>query len=70
MCLYRRLGVSEGSTRAILEHPFFANVDVEGIKNGTVTPEFIPTPNQHHEPLSNLMPVRPFNGDQTLFHDF
>lgn len=68
--LCRRLGVSEGSTRAILEHPFFANVDVEGIKNGTLTPEFTPTPNQHHEPLSNLMPVRPFNGDQTLFHDF
>ncbi len=62
--------MSEGSTRVILEHPFFANVDVEGIKNGKIVPEFIPTANQNHEPLSNLMPVRPFNGDQTLFADF
>jgi hypothetical protein len=65
-----RLGVQEGSTRCILDHPFFSNVDIEGIKKGTVVPEFIPAPNQHHEPLSNLMPVRPFNGDQSLFTDF
>jgi serine/threonine protein kinase/CRP-like cAMP-binding protein len=65
-----RIGVQEGSTRSILNHPFFANIDIEGIKNHTVVPEFIPIPNQHHEPLSNLMPVRPFNGDQTLFAEF
>lgn len=65
-----RLGVQEGSTRCILDHPFFANVDIEGIKNGKVVPDFIPVPNQHHEPLSNLMPVRPFNGDQSLFAEF
>ena len=71
LCIFhRRLGVQEGSTRAILDHPFFANVDIEGIKNRTVVPEFTPAPNQHHEPLSNLMPVRPFNGDQSLFAEF
>ncbi len=62
--------MQEGSTRAILDHPFFSNVDIEGIKSRSVVPEFIPTPNAHHEPLSNLMPVRPFNGDQSLFAEF
>jgi hypothetical protein len=66
----RRLGVQEGSTRRILDHPFFSTVDIDAISNGTFVPEFIPVPNQHHEPLSNLMPVRPFNGDQTLFAEF
>lgn len=65
-----RIGVMEGSTRSILNHAFFASVDIEGIKSLTHVPEFIPIPNQHHEPLSNLMPVRPFNGDQSLFSEF
>ena len=68
--LCRRIGVMEGSTRSILNHAFFASVDIEGIKGLTHVPEFIPIPNQHHEPLSNLMPVRPFNGDQSLFSEF
>lgn len=65
-----RLGVQEGSTRCILDHAFFANVNIEAIKNRTLVPEFIPVANQHHEPLSNLMPVKPFNGDQSLFAEF
>lgn len=65
-----RIGTQEGSTRAILDHPFFSGSDVEGIGSGSVVPEFIPSVNTHHEPLSNLMPVRPFNGDQGLFADF
>lgn len=67
---FRRLGIQEGSTRAILDHPFFAKVDVEGIKQMRVVPEFIPSSNQHHEPLSSLMPVKPFHGDQMLFKEF
>lgn len=66
----RRIGVQEGSTRCILDHPFFSILDIEAIKNQTAVPEFIPIANQHHEPLSNLMPVRPFNGDQSLFAEF
>jgi hypothetical protein len=66
----RRIGVQEGSTRCILDHAFFSGMDLEGIKNQTVVPEFVPTAHTQHEPLSSLMPVRPFNGDQLLFTDF
>jgi len=65
-----RIGVQEGSTRCILDHPFFSGLDVDGIKNCTFAPEFTPVPHSQHEPLSNLMPVRPFNGDQSLFTEF
>eukprot|EP01038_Epipyxis_sp_PR26KG_P007545 gene7545-10280_t len=65
-----RIGVQEGSTRAILDHAFFGNCDINAIKNLTAVPDFIPHPQNHHEPLSSLMPVRPFNGDQSLFADF
>jgi hypothetical protein len=66
----RRIGVQEGSTRCILDHPFFAAVDKTGVYNMTVVPSFIPAHNHNHDPLSNLMPVKPFNGDQHLFAEF
>lgn len=65
-----RLGVQGGSTRTILDHPFFNGTPIEEIKNLTYVPEFIPKPNRHHEPLSNLQPVKPFHGDQSLFSEF
>lgn len=65
-----RIGVQEGSTRCILDHPFFAGVDTAGVANLTVVPQFIPQHNHNHDPLSNLMPVKPFNGDQHLFAEF
>lgn len=65
-----RIGVQEGSTRAILEHPFFNGVDKNGVRDMKVVPDFVPAVNNTHEPLSNLMPVRPFNGDQSLFKEF
>jgi hypothetical protein len=36
----------------------------------SLTPSFIPGHNHNHDPLSNLMPVKPFNGDQHLFAEF
>jgi len=65
-----RIGVQEGSTRCILDHPFFSSVDKDGVHNMTVVPSFIPGHNHNHDPLSNLMPVKPFNGDQHLFAEF
>ena len=65
-----RIGVQEGSTRCILDHPFFKDVDTAGVANITVVPSFIPGHNHNHDPLSNLMPVKPFNGDQHLFAEF
>ena len=68
--VFRRIGVQEGSTRCILDHPFFAAVDKEGVFKMTTVPSFIPQHNHNHDPLSNLMPVKPFNGDQHLFAEF
>jgi len=36
--------VQEGSTSKILDHPFFAALDLNQLKNGTLAPEFIPEP--------------------------
>ena len=74
ICIYahrhRRIGVHNGSTKRILEHPFFAKLDLAAVKEGKAKPEFIPSATTSHEPLSNLMPVKPFNGDQKVFADF
>ena len=68
--LHRRIGVQEGSTRCIIDHPFFANIDSQAVHDMTLVPQFIPAHNNTHDPLSNLMPVKPFNGDQHLFAEF
>lgn len=36
--------MQEGSTNKILDHPFFAALDLTQLKNGTLAPEFIPEP--------------------------
>ena len=66
----RRIGVQEGSTRRILDHPFFAKIDGNHLRNGTLVPEFIPEPQSYHEPISTLKPVKAFSGDQKQFKDF
>jgi len=65
-----RLGVHEGSTKCIADHVFFSVLDLAALSEGKVVPEYIPSKSTVHEPLSNLTPVRPFNGDQSLFAEF
>jgi hypothetical protein len=67
---FRRLGVHEGSTKCIADHTFFSVLDLVALNDGKVVPEYIPNKSTVHEPLSNLTPVRPFNGDQSLFAEF
>jgi hypothetical protein len=66
----RRIGVQEGSTRRILDHPFFSSVDTTSLRNGTLVPEFVPEAQSYHEPISTLKPVKAFSGDQKQFKDF
>lgn len=68
--MFRRIGVQEGSTRKILDHPFFKRIDGNQLRNGTLVPEFIPQPQSYHEPISTLKPVKAFSGDQKQFKDF
>jgi serine/threonine protein kinase len=65
-----RIGVQEGSTRRILDHPFFSNIDINHLRNGTIVPEFVPEPQSYHEPVSTLKPVKVFSGDQKQFLSF
>ena len=62
--------MQEGSTIKILDHPFFAALDVNQLKNGTLAPEFVPEPQGYHEPISTLKPVKAFSGEQKQFKDF
>ena len=59
-----------GSTKAILDHPFFADLDIAAVNSKTLRPEHIPEPTDYHEPISNLTSIKPFNGDQSLFAEF
>lgn len=68
--MYRRIGVQEGSTRKILEHPFFNYIDSKKLKSGNLVPEFIPTPVKNHSLISTLKSVKTFSGDQKQFEGF
>ena len=50
-----RIGVQEGSTSKILDHPFFAAVDLTQLKAGTLAPEFVPEPQVRHFPPSSFI---------------
>jgi serine/threonine protein kinase len=66
-----RLGVQEGSTRCILEHPFFTDViDEELINCGKEVPSFVPSTTRKYDPISSIPPVRAYHGDQSLFAKF
>ena len=66
----RRIGVQEGSTKRILDHPFFSQVDIFKLKNGTAVPEFFPKSLLAHCQISSLKSVKTFRGDQKLFLEF
>ena len=68
--MYRRIGVQEGSTRKILEHPFFSHLDTKKLKSGTLVPEFLPVPVKEHNLISTLKSVKTFSGDQKQFEGF
>jgi hypothetical protein len=65
-----RLGVKEGSTRVILDHLFFKGLSVDLLQKGLITPMYVPEPPSYHEPVSKLMAVKPYNGDQSIFAEF
>jgi hypothetical protein len=61
--------VREGSTKAILDHPFFATSDLPGIYQKTV-PATIKPPAGRRRGLEPLTPAKKFEGDQKIFSDF
>ena len=68
--LFSRIGVQEGSTKRILDHPFFADLDLHRLKNGSIVPDFFPTPLLDHVQISTLKSVKSFAGDQKQFKGF
>lgn len=62
--------MKEGATRFILEHDFFKSISIDLLQKGLITPMYAPEPPSYHEPVSKLMAVKPFNGDQSIFADF
>jgi len=65
-----RIGVQEGDTSAILDHPFFANTDIERIKEKKAVPIFIAPTQPGDNNLSNLPQAKPYTGDQHVFDAF
>ena len=65
-----RMGVQEGYTNVILEHPFFANFDIESLINGSMKPVHIPPVPRNNAPISTLPAIKAFKGDQSQFEFF
>ena len=64
----RRLGVQEGSTNAILDHPFFAETDLPSIFQ-KLTPATI-KPVKRVTKLPPLQAAKKYTGEQQVFADF
>jgi len=69
-----RIGVQEGDTGAILDHPFFSNTDIDKIVKKAAVPIFTAAENRGDENLDNLPRVKPYtgekHGDKNVFKDF
>lgn len=68
----RRLGAVEG-TEAILNHPYFDRVDIEGITQGSLEPSYVPRPLPEYLMNSNSLSSlcsKKYRGDQRLFEGF
>ncbi len=70
LCIHRRLGIQQGSSKCILDHGFFSKIDTKAVLSLKANPPFKPSPSATHEPLANLPAVRPYHGDQKIFADF
>ena len=68
--LNRRIGVQEGSTKRILDHKFFNELDLNRLKDGTIVPEFHPSAVTNYDKISTLKSVKTFHGDQRQFKGF
>ena len=66
---FRRIGVREGSTKAILDHAFYVNADLPGIYQKTF-PAVIKPAALNVRDLQPLTPGKKFDGDQKMFEDF
>lgn len=62
--------MQEGSTKKILDHAFFSQVNIEKLKDGILAPEFLPKSSFAHCQISSLKSVKTFRGDQKLFYEF
>jgi hypothetical protein len=59
--------MSQGSTRVILTHEFFAGFDVAALEAGTLEPVYIHPPITQHDTTLKMPPVKPYKGNQSLF---
>ena len=67
--ILRRIGVREGSTKAILDHPFYANADLPGIYQKSFPAAIKPVPLNVRD-LQPLTPGKKYDGEQKMFEDF
>ena len=71
MFLYhRRIGVQEGSTRSILNHSYFADLNIAQLEACKLKASYLPQPITTYAHINSLPPAKPYKGDQKLFNDF
>ena len=67
----RRLGVQQGSTRAILEHEFFKGIDIKQLMNRAIpAPMKARSDEGHRKPVSSMKPPKKYEGAQDIFIGF
>ena len=62
--------MKDGSTLAILTHPYFDSIDINALRSCHLKPSHIPPASNHNEPLFHLPGVKRFRGDQSIFETF
>ena len=67
---YRRIGAQQGSTRFILEHEFFENIDIVSLSKCTLPAPYIPEPKTEFDDMDDIPGIRPYHGDQSIFKSF
>ncbi len=68
---HRRLGTQQGSTRFIIQHDFFDNLDIPALSKCEMKAPYIPVIKTAFDIDADDIPnIRPYDGDQKLFDLF
>ena len=65
------MGIKQGSTRYILEHEMFENIDIASLSKGKVIPPYVPPiKKEFDDDMDDIPTIRPYHGNQKLFESF
>lgn len=61
---------NDSTTRSLLRHAYFNNLDLDALFQHRLIPSFVPEPMMKKDSATTLQPVKAFSGDQSIFDAF